>query len=42
MGLRSVGLRLVELARANPDATAIEEGLYRLANGKMIKEFRLG
>lgn len=42
MGLRSVDLRLVELARANRDAKAIEEGLYRLANGKMIKEFRLG
>ena len=28
MGLRPVGLRLVELARANQDATAIEE-VYR-------------
>ena len=42
MGLRSVGLRLVELARANRDATAIEEGLYRLTNGKIIKEVHLG
>ena len=42
MGLRSVGLRLVELARANRDATAIEEGLYGLASGKMIKEVHLG
>ena len=39
MGLRAVGLRLVELARANQDARAIEE-VYREygANVEMISD----